>query len=93
MLGHKGKDYKISAVQYFLENNVSYSKTCEIFKCSERSLKRWVNMYKEEGSNINNLPTPVDISSSYYYYVNQFTVENKGTLSFDEIKSKWAMFS
>jgi DNA invertase Pin-like site-specific DNA recombinase len=46
---HKGEDYKISAVQYFLENDVSYSKTCEIFKCSERSLKRWINRYKEEG--------------------------------------------
>jgi len=50
MLRHKGEDYKISAVQYFLENNFSYFKTCEIFKCSERSLKRWINMYKEEVS-------------------------------------------
>ena len=47
---HKGEDYKISAVQYFLENDVSYTKTCEIFKCSERSLKRWIDRYKEEGS-------------------------------------------
>jgi transposase len=46
---HKGEDYKISAVQYFLENDISYSKTCEIFKCSERSLKRWIDRYKEEG--------------------------------------------
>ena len=47
---HKGEDYKISAFQYFLENDVSYTKTCEIFKCSERSLKRWIDRYKEEGS-------------------------------------------
>jgi transposase-like protein len=32
---HKSEDYKLSAVQYYLENDVSYVKTCEIFKCSE----------------------------------------------------------
>lgn len=37
---HKSEDYKISAVEYYLENKKSYSATCKIFKCSERSLKR-----------------------------------------------------
>ena len=36
---HKSEDYKLSAVQYYLENDVSYVKTCEIFNCFERSLK------------------------------------------------------
>jgi transposase-like protein len=40
---HKSEDYKLSAVQYYLENDVSYVETCEIFKCSERSLKRWID--------------------------------------------------
>jgi len=48
MSKHKGEDYKISAVQYYLENNTSYVKTCEIFKCSERSLKRWIDRYKKK---------------------------------------------
>jgi hypothetical protein len=30
---HKSEDYKLSAVQYYLENDV---KICEIFKCSEQ---------------------------------------------------------
>ena len=47
---HKSEDYKLSAVQYYLENDVSYVKTCEIFKCSERSLKRWINRYSLEES-------------------------------------------
>ena len=43
---HHSEDYKLSAVKYYLkiDNQV---KTCEIFKCSERSLMRWVNKYKK----------------------------------------------
>ena len=47
---HKSEDYKLSVVQYYLENDVSYAKTCEIFKCSERSLKRWIDRYLLENS-------------------------------------------
>ena len=50
MTKHKGEDYKISAVQYYLENNTSYVITCEIFKCSERSLKRWIEKYNKKKS-------------------------------------------
>ena len=38
---HKSDDYKIIAVNYYLDNNTSYVNVCNIFKCSERSLKRW----------------------------------------------------
>ena len=47
MSKHKSEDYKITAVKYYLENNTNYTKTCDIFKCSERSLKRWIERYKE----------------------------------------------
>jgi len=47
MSKHKSEDYKITAVKYYLENDTNYTKTCEIFKCSERSLKRWIERYKE----------------------------------------------
>ena len=46
MPSHKSEDYKITAVKYFLENKSSYVNTCKIFKCSERSLKRWIGKYK-----------------------------------------------
>jgi hypothetical protein len=36
---HKSED-KLSSVKYYLENKTSYSKTCEIFKCSEQSHKQ-----------------------------------------------------
>ena len=47
---HKSEDYKLSAVQYYLENDISYAETCRIYKCSERSLKRCIQRYQNEGS-------------------------------------------
>ena len=32
---HKTEDYKISAVKYYLKNNVSMDDVCEIFECSK----------------------------------------------------------
>ena len=47
MSKHKSEDYKITADKYYLENDTNYTKTCEIFKCSERSLKRWIERYNK----------------------------------------------
>ena len=47
---HKSEDYKISAVQYYIDNNTYYAETCRIFKCSDRSLKRWIERYNNEKS-------------------------------------------
>lgn len=47
---HKSEDYKLSAVKFYLDNNATYAKTCKIFKCSERSLKRWIDRYKKDGN-------------------------------------------
>ena len=47
MTTHKSEDYKITAVKYYLENDTSYVNVCKIFKCSERSLKRWIQKYKD----------------------------------------------
>jgi len=48
MPSHKSEDYKITAVKYHLENDGSYVNTCKIFKCSERSLKRWIDKYNNQ---------------------------------------------
>ena len=48
MSKHKSEDYKITAVEYFLDNDTTYAETCRIFKCSERSLKRWIERYEDE---------------------------------------------
>lgn len=45
---HKSEDYKLTAVNYYLtDGSKNQTKTCKIFKCSERSLMRWVNKYSK----------------------------------------------
>jgi transposase-like protein len=47
---HKSNDYKLTAVQYYLVEDTTQEEVCKIFKCSPRSLMRWVNQYKKEGN-------------------------------------------
>jgi len=46
---HKSEDYKLSAVEYYLVGDKSQIDVCKIFKCSPRSLMRWVEKYEKEG--------------------------------------------
>lgn len=46
MVKHKSRDYKISAVEYYLNNNDGYNKTCKIFGCKKSTLRDWVKRYK-----------------------------------------------
>ena len=39
----------MSAVEYYLTEDVSQEQVCKIFKCSSRSLMRWVEKYDEKG--------------------------------------------
>ena len=41
--------YKEIAVQYYLVEDKSQEEVCKIFKCSRRSLMRWVQKYKNDG--------------------------------------------
>lgn len=43
------EDLKLKAVKYYNQIN-NYVQTCEIFGCSERSLKRWVERFNETGN-------------------------------------------
>jgi transposase len=59
MSKHKSEDYKISAVKYFLENNDTQENVCKIFKCSVRSLLRWVERYKQTDEIKRNSKKPI----------------------------------
>ena len=49
MTTHKSEDYKVSAVNYYLnEDTTTQEEVCKIFKCSARSLMRWVDRFQEE---------------------------------------------
>ena len=39
---HKSNDYKLTAVQYYLVEDKTQEEVCKIFKCTPRSLMRWV---------------------------------------------------
>ena len=39
-------DLKLKAIKYYYKVN-NYSKVCDIFECSERSLKRWIERYEK----------------------------------------------
>jgi len=70
MSKHKSEDYKITAVKYYLENDTNYTKTCEIFKYSERSLKRWIERYEEleEIKRLNRKPISYKITKEQVKY-------------------------
>ncbi len=46
---HKSEDFKISSIEYYLNCN-KIQKVCNIFKCSVKSLMRWVERYKNKDS-------------------------------------------
>ena len=45
MPNNKSEDYKLSAVDYYLTEDKTQEEVCKIFKCSARSLMRWVVLY------------------------------------------------
>ena len=47
---HHSEDYKITAVKHYINKSKNLSKTCKIFRCSERSLMRWVKKYQTDGN-------------------------------------------
>lgn len=47
-------DLKLKAVKYYNKIH-NYVNVCNIFECSERSLKRWIDRYNETG-NIERIP-------------------------------------
>ena len=49
MSPQKSIDYKETAVQYYLIEDKTQEEVCKIFKCSRRSLMRWVDKYKKDG--------------------------------------------
>ena len=49
MPDHKTEDYKQSAVDYYLVGDNTQEEVCQIFKCSVRSLMRWVEKFENDG--------------------------------------------
>lgn len=87
MVIHKSEDYKTIAVKYYLEQkNTNYTKTCKIFKCSQRSLKRWIKRYGSEHSikRHNRKPISYKITKEQVKYTIKKLKENE-QITMDEL--------
>jgi transposase-like protein len=78
---HKSEDYKISAVEYYLVEDNSQEEVCKIFKCSPRSLMRWINQYQ------NRKPVAYKITKDQVNYALKEINKNK-TITIDYLLSK-----
>lgn len=89
MTKHKSEDYKISAVQYYLEHNKSQINTCKIFKCTPRSLIRWVNRYIIEKSvkRHNRKPISYKIRKIHVKFLIKEIIKNK-TITMEDLLIK-----
>ena len=94
---HKSEDYKLSAVEYYLVEDNTQEEVCKIFKCSPRSLMRWVEKYNNDGEikRYNKKPVANKITKDQVKYALKELDKNK-TITMDEllskIKSKYPLF-
>jgi transposase len=86
---HKSEDYKISAVEYYLNSNKTQEDVCDIFKCSVRSLMRWVERYENEDSinRHNRESVSYKVKKEYVKYILDEIKKNK-TITMNELKFK-----
>ena len=88
-MSHKSEDFKINAVEYYLDNDFTQQEVCDIFKCSVRSLLRWMELY-EENDNIKRQSRPSIAYKVYQKHVKFLLTEidkNK-TITMNELMVK-----
>ena len=86
---HKSEDYKLSAVDYYLTEDKSQEEVCKIFKCSARSLMRWVDKYKKDGEikRHNRMPIAYKIDKNEVKYILEEIKKNK-TITMEDLLVK-----
>ena len=70
MSKHKSEDYKLWAVNYYLNNDVSLDDVCKICDCPKQSLYRWVKRYNdlEEIKRLNRIQLSYKITKEQVKY-------------------------
>jgi len=95
---HKSVDYKISAVKYYINYNVSMDDVCEIFDCKKTSLKRWIDRYSKDGTikRYNRKPISYKITKQQVDYAIKL-LKNNEQINMEElakqVKNKYNNFS
>jgi transposase len=89
-MSHKSEDYKISAVKYYLDSNKTQEEVCNIFKCSVRSLMRWVERYEDEYSikRHNRVPISYKVKKEHVKFALDEIKKNK-TITIEVLLSKY----
>ena len=97
MPNNKSEDYKLSAVDYYLTEDKTQEEVCKIFKCSARSLMRWVDKYKKDGEikRHNRTPVAYKIDKNEVKYILEEIKKNK-TITMEDllvkVKEKYPSF-
>ena len=89
MTTHKSEDYKITAINYYLTEDTTQEEVCKIFKCSVRSLLRWVDRFKEEKEikRHNRKPVAYKVKKEHVKFILEELKKNK-TITLEEILTK-----
>ena len=89
MTTHKSEDYKVSAVNYYLAEDTTQEEVCKIFKCSVRSLLRWVDRFQEEEEikRHNRKPVAYKVKKEHVKFILEELKKNK-TITLEEILTK-----
>ena len=66
---HKSPDYKLSAVNYYLNHEDGYDNTCKIFDCKKSSLKRWIQTYDITKTLTRKNRNPICLRNTRGYYL------------------------
>ena len=98
MSKHKSEDYKISAVNYYLDNDVSMDYVCNIFNCKKQSLSRWVQRYNNDKSikRYNRKPISYKITKQQVEYAIKLLKNNEQITMLElskQIKKKYKYFN
>ena len=85
-MSRKSYDYKLTAVQYYLVEDKTQEEVCKIFKCSRRSLMRWVERYKKDGTVDIHYRKPVayKVKKEYVNFLLQELKKNK-TITIEDL--------
>ena len=79
MTHQKSIDYKETAVKYYLNEGKTQEEVCEIFKCSRRSLMRWVEQYQNTGKieGYNRTPIAYKVHNEHIKFILDEIKKNK----------------
>jgi transposase len=85
---HKSEDLKTAAVLHFQEVSHSRKETSRVFRCSPRSLNRWIDRYTSTGRIIrhNRLAVAYKVTNAHVTFAKQSISEDK-TVSMKELQT------